>query len=143
MHERKSPALSGASFVLHGGFALFPELHVLHLLTAGALKALAYEGHIDLEPPLAAVGIGIEAVLGEVFAGDELEHLAAFEAGDGLFLDGAGVLAVRDSSSSSLMSLSLIFFRLVERLRIMFTISSSCMTRTEAWAVASSIASLR
>ena len=76
--------------LLLGGLALFPELHVLHFLAAGALEALADKGSVGLQAPFPAVGIGIKAVLGEVLAGDEFEDLATFKAGDGFFLDGTG-----------------------------------------------------
>ena len=89
-HERNdeknawAAALLCRRFTSHG--ALFPQLHVLHLLTAGTLKFLAGKRSTLLEAPLRTVGSGIKPMEDEVFFGNNLEGLAAFKADDALFL---------------------------------------------------------
>lgn len=82
------------SFLLFNLTALFPELHVLHLLAALALKALTDQRGILLEAPLFAVFGSVKIMAGEMLTRQNFECLAAFHAGNRLFFDGFAGIAL-------------------------------------------------
>ena len=68
-------------------FAFFPELHVLHFFPPGALQFLAGQRRAFFQIPFFAVFFRGKAVAREVFAGNDLEDLAAFKTCDGTLFD--------------------------------------------------------